>query len=86
MEVVLLAIEETKKRSVVEVIDEIFTVFENVRSMLGAWTAQYHMSFIYEVMRLQKLEMELNSLGYSDDFVGYVLEHVYNTVFRYYSL
>ena len=74
---------ETKKRTVLEVIDEIFTVFENVRSMLGSWTTEYHMSFIYEVMRLQKLEMELNSLGYGDDFVTYVFEHVYNTVFRY---
>ena len=78
-------IEETKKRTVLEVIDEIFTVFENVRSMSGAWTGGYHMSFIYEVKRLQKLEIELNNLGYDDDFVGFVLEHVYNTVFRYYS-
>ena len=78
-------IAETKKRTVLEVIDEIFTVFENVRSILGSWTAGYHMSFIYEVMRLQKLEVELNSLGYGDDFVTYVLEHVYNMVFRYYS-
>lgn len=77
-------IEETKKRTVLEVIDEIFTVFENVRSMLGSWTTEYHMSFIYEVMRLRKLEMELTNLGYDDDFVTYVLEHVYNTVFRYY--
>lgn len=77
--------EETKKRTVFEVIDEIFTVFENVRSMLGSWTTEYHTSFIYEVMRLQKLETELNGLGYDDDFVTYVLEHVYNTVFRYYS-
>ncbi|MGH2496257.1 MAG: hypothetical protein ACRDIV_16295 [Ktedonobacteraceae bacterium] len=78
-------IEETKKRTVLEVIDEIFTVFENMRSMLGSWTTGYHTSFIHEVMRLQKLETELNSLGYGDDFVGYVLEHAYNTVFRYYS-
>jgi hypothetical protein len=81
----LAMIEEMKKRTVLEVIDEIFTVFENVRSMSGAWTAGYHMSFIYEVKRLQKLENELNSLGYDDDFVGFVLEHVYKTVFRYYS-
>ena len=78
-------IEETKKRTVLEVIEEIFTIFENVRSMLGSWTEEYHMSFIYEVMRLQKLEMELNSSGYDDDFVTYVLEHIYNMVFRYYS-
>ena len=78
-------IEETKKRTVLEVIEEIFTIFENVRSMLGSWTEESHMSFIYEVMRLQKLEMELNSSGYDDDFVTYVLEHIYNMVFRYYS-
>lgn len=74
-------IEETKKRTMLEVIDEIFTVFENVRSMLCAWTAGYHTSFIYEVKRVQKLEIELNNLGYDDDFVSFVLEHVYNTFF-----
>lgn len=74
---------EAKKRTVLEVIDEIFTVFENVRSMSGPWAARYHKSFIYEVKRLQKLEIELNDLGYEDEFVSFVLEHVYNTVFRY---
>ncbi len=74
---------ETQKRTLHEVIDEIFAVFENVRSMSDAWTTRYHKSFIYEVRRLQKLEIELNDLGYDDDFVSFVLEHVYNTVFRY---
>ena len=76
---------EMKKRTVLEVIDEIFNVFENVRSMSGAWKARYHKSFIYEVKRLQRLEIELNELGYDDDFVSLVLEHIYNTVFRYHS-
>ncbi len=53
--------------------------------MSGAWKARYHKSFIYEVKRLQRLEIELNDLGYDDDFVSLVLEHIYNTVFRYHS-
>ena len=71
------------KRGVIEVVDEIFTVFENVRSLLVNWNSCYHMTFIREVMRLQQLEAELNSLGFDDDFVTFVLENVYNTVFRY---
>ncbi len=71
------------KRGVLEVVDEIFMVFENVRSLLANWNSCYHMTFIREVMRLQQLETELNSLGYDDDFVTFVLEHVYNTVFRH---
>ena len=71
------------KCGVLEVVDEIFTVFENVRSLLANWNNCYHMTFIREVMRLQQLEAELNGLGYDDDFVTFVLEHVHNTVFRH---
>jgi len=70
-------------RTVNAVVEEIFTVFENIHSLLANWSSCYHMTFIREVMRLQRLEVELNSLGYDDDFVTFVLEHVYNTVFRY---
>jgi hypothetical protein len=70
-------------RTVNAVVEEIFTVFENVRSLLANWNSSYHMTFIREVMRLQRLEVELKNLGYDDDFVAFVLEHVYNTVFRY---
>ena len=72
-----------RKCGVIEVVDEIFTVFENVRSLLANWDSRYHMTFIREVMRLQRLEIELNSLVYDNDFVTLVLENVYNTVFRY---
>ena len=70
-------------RTLNAVVEEIFTVFENVRSLLANWNSRYHMTFIQEVMKLQRLEVEINSLGYDDDFVTFVLEHVYNTVFRY---
>lgn len=65
------------------IVEEIFMVFENVRSLLANWDSHYNMTFIREVMRLQRLEIELKNLGYDDDFVTFVLEHVYNTVFRY---
>jgi hypothetical protein len=71
------------KRTVNAVVEEIFTVFENVRSLLTHGNNRYHMTFIREVMRLQRLEVELNDLGYDDDFVMFVLEHVYTTVFKY---
>lgn len=74
---------QVSKRGVIEVVDEIFTVFENIHSLLANWNSRYHMTFIREVMRLQRLEVELNSLGFDDDFVNFVLEHVYNIVFRH---
>ena len=74
---------QISKRGVIEVVDEIFTVFENIHSLLANWNSHYHMTFIREVMRLQRLEVELNSLGFDDDFVNFVLEHVYNIVFRH---
>ncbi|HKV57292.1 MAG TPA: hypothetical protein VJO32_03390 [Ktedonobacteraceae bacterium] len=48
------------------VVDDLFVVFENVRSMLAKWDRSYHMTFIEEVMKLQKLEIELYNLGYKD--------------------
>ena len=77
------ALKRGNTRTLNDVVEEIFTVFENVHSLLAHWNTRYHKTFIQEVMRLQRLEAELNSLGYDDDFVAFVLEHVYETVFRY---
>ena len=70
-------------RTLNAVVDEIFTVFENVHSLLANWNNRYHLAFIREMMRLQRLEEELFKLGYDEDFVTYVFEHVYSIVFRY---
>lgn len=64
------------------VVDDIFVVFENVRSMLVKWDRSYHIPFIEEVMKLQKLEGELYNLGYDEEFVMTVVNVVYQHVFR----
>jgi len=63
------------------IVDEIFQVFENVRSMFRAWDTSKHMPFIHEVMKLQALEVRLYKLGYEDDFVRLLVKAVYKSVF-----
>lgn len=64
------------------VVDDIFVALENVRSMLISWDNGYRMSFIEQVMSLQKLEVELYDLGYDEEFVYTVVKVVYQHVFR----
>ncbi|MGH2479623.1 MAG: hypothetical protein ACRDHW_08215 [Ktedonobacteraceae bacterium] len=63
------------------VVDDIFTVFENVRSMFRAWDKSKHMPFIQQVMKLQVLEVKLYKLGYDEDFVRLLVKAVYESVF-----
>lgn len=62
-------------------VDEIFQVFENVRSMFRAWDKSKHMPFIQQVMKLQALEEKFYKLGYEDDFVRLLVKAVYESVF-----
>jgi hypothetical protein len=64
------------------VVNDIFVVFENVRSMFVKWDRSYHMPFIAEVMKLQKLEVELYNLGYDEEFVMTVIKIAYHNVFK----
>ena len=63
------------------IVDEIFQVFEDVRSMFRAWDTSKHMPFIQEVMKLQALEVKLYQLGYEEDFVRLLVKAVYESVF-----
>lgn len=63
------------------VVDEIFQVFEDVRSLFRTWDASKHTSFIQHVVKLQALEVKLYALGYEDDFVRLLMKAVYESVF-----
>ena len=63
------------------VVDEIFSVFESVKNMFRSWDSSKHMPFIQEVMKLQALEVQLNQLGYEDDFVRLIVKAVHESVF-----
>jgi len=62
-------------------VDAIFEVFESVHEMLRDWKHEYHMPFIEQVTRLQKLEAELYALGYDEDFILILEQTVYHAVF-----
>ena len=64
-----------------EVVDDIFKVFENVRSLFHSWDKSKHMTFIQEVMKLQALEVKLYKLGYDDGFVRLLMKAVYESIF-----
>lgn len=64
-----------------EVVDDIFKVFENVRSLFHPWDKSKHMTFIQEVMKLQALEVKLYKLGYDDDLVRLLMKAVYESIF-----
>lgn len=63
------------------IVDEIFRVFEDVRSMFRAWDTSKHMPFIQQVMKLQALEVKLYESGYEEDFVRLLVKAVYESVF-----
>jgi hypothetical protein len=69
---------KTKRLNIV--VDEIFDVFESVHEMLRDWKCDYHMLFIEQVMRLQKLETELYALGYQEDFIFTLMQVVFQSV------
>jgi len=63
------------------VVDEIFRVLEEVRTMFQKWDSSYHMPFIKKVMYLQTLREQLYKLGYDDDFVETVIKIAYHNIF-----
>ncbi len=70
-----------RSKELLNIVDDIFDVFEQVRAMFQNWHADYHMPFIEQVMKLQKLEAELYTLGYDEDFVLTVKQVVYSFIF-----
>lgn len=67
------------------VVDDIFRVFENIRSMFRQWDRSKHMPFIREAMKLQELENRLLRLGYQEDFTRLLVKCVYESVFTEYE-
>jgi len=67
------------------VVDEIFRVFESVKSMFKQWDSSKHMPFIQEVMKLQALESKLSQLGYQEEFIKLLVKGVYESVFTRYE-
>ena len=63
------------------IVDNIFEVFESVHKMFRNWKHDYHMPFIEQVMRLQKLEAELYTLGYDKDFILTLKQTIYHSIF-----
>ena len=70
-----------RTRQLNALVDAIFEVFESIREMLRNWKHEYHMPFIEQVTRLQKLEAELYVLGYDEDFIVILEQTVYHAVF-----
>jgi hypothetical protein len=70
---------KTKRLNII--VDDIFDVFEQVHAMFRNWQASYHMPFIEQIMRLQRLEAELCTLGYDEDFVLTIKQVVYHSIF-----
>jgi len=62
-------------------VDELFQVFEETRSMFRTWDASKHTPFIQQVTKLQELEAKLYQLGYEEDFVYLLVKSVYQSVF-----
>ena len=63
------------------VVGDMFDVFEQVRAMFHNWDDGCHRPFIHQVMRLQRLEAELYTLGHDETFVLTVKQAVYQSVF-----
>ena len=63
------------------VVDDMFRVFENVKSMFNQWDRSKHMPFIREVRKLQDLESRLLQLGYGEDFTRLLVKCIYESVF-----
>ena len=70
-----------RTRQLNALVDAIFEVFESVREKLRNWKHEYHMPFIEQVTRLQRLEAELYALGYDEDFILILEQVVYHSVF-----
>lgn len=68
-------------KQLLQIVDNIFDVFEQVRTLLCNWNTEYHVLFIEQVMRLQTLEAELYALGYDDEFVLTIKQAIYSSVF-----
>jgi hypothetical protein len=62
-------------------VDNIFEVFESVHEMLRNWKYKYHLPFIEQIMRLQKLEAALHALGYDEDFILTLRQTIYHSIF-----
>ncbi|MGH2494367.1 MAG: hypothetical protein ACRDIV_06655 [Ktedonobacteraceae bacterium] len=63
------------------IVDSIFDVLEEVKSMFARWDNTCHTAFVERVFYLNELRSRLNKLGYSDDFVDTVLKVAYDNVF-----
>lgn len=70
-----------RSKQLLNIVDDIFDVFERVKMMLCNWQGSYTMAFVEQVMRLQKLEAELYAIGYDEDFVLTVKRIVYHSIF-----
>lgn len=70
-----------RTRQLNAIVDNIFEVFESVHEMFRNWKQEYHMLFIEQVMRLQKLEAELSMPGYDKDFILTLKQTIYHSIF-----
>jgi hypothetical protein len=71
----------TRKRQLIEIVDDLFALYEAVHRLLCQWQPTYHTAFIEHCMRLQRLEAQLAALGYDDEFILTVKQAVYGSVF-----
>jgi hypothetical protein len=51
------------------IFDNLFNIFERIRSLFHAWDKTCHARFIEEMLKLQDMERELAALGYNDEEV-----------------
>ncbi|HZS76098.1 MAG TPA: hypothetical protein VFA41_05740 [Ktedonobacteraceae bacterium] len=68
-------------RGLIQIVDEIFDVFEQAKTLLQNWQPDNHACFIDLLWKLKQLEADLYLLGYDDDFVDTVKWVVYHSVF-----
>jgi len=73
---------QAEDRRLIQIVDEIFDVFERTKTLLYSWQPDNHTCFIDLLWKLKQLETDLYLLGYDDDFVVTVKRVVYHSVFE----
>lgn len=69
-----------RSSQLIQVVDDIFDLFEQANTLLCNWKPYYHTYFIEQLWKLKQLESELYTLGYDEDFVLTVKQAVYRSV------
>lgn len=70
-----------RKKHLIDIVDDLFVVFEEIHRLLHNWKPYYHAYFMKQMWRLQQLESDLCALGYDEDFVLMVKKDVYRYFF-----